>query len=291
MKATALLLIAAALAPSPGGARPASAGEPRSLPLVEELRFTANDLYGHIDGGAELFLEFGFEELGVREYAEGEEEVSVEVYRMSSPEGALGVYLMKVARETPSPDEAARNSFGRYQVTALKGDCFVLANNFSGEKRLAGVAVAEMNRALGAIEEQQAPPLFDALPPENRVEGSERLVCGPYSLQSIYTLGKGDVLLLGGKVYGAAARYRDETGEPYTLLRISYPDIESARRAFAHLADNLDPLCEVISSDHRRLEFRDYQGLIGVALLNEPDVDLLLKLKESPPEKMLDIFH
>ena len=46
----------------------------------QTLRFTKNDLYGHINGGAELFLEFGFNELLVQRYEKGGEEITLEIY-------------------------------------------------------------------------------------------------------------------------------------------------------------------------------------------------------------------
>jgi len=45
--------------------------------------FSAKDLYGYIDGGAELFFEFGFSELTVQRYRCGERELSLDLYRMT----------------------------------------------------------------------------------------------------------------------------------------------------------------------------------------------------------------
>ena len=42
--------------------------------------------------------------------------------------------------------------------------------------------------------------------------GSGLLLRGPYSLQAVYTLGDDDVLLLAGRIFAAAAAYRDESG-------------------------------------------------------------------------------
>ena len=60
--------------------------------------FKGANLYGHIDGGAEVFLELGFAHLEVQRYARGEEEeVSVEVYRMDDPAAALGMLVFMLA--------------------------------------------------------------------------------------------------------------------------------------------------------------------------------------------------
>jgi hypothetical protein len=56
-------------------------------------RFVGKDLYGHIDGGAELFYEFGFRDLRVERWTRGDQALVVERYRMEGPPAALGIYL------------------------------------------------------------------------------------------------------------------------------------------------------------------------------------------------------
>jgi len=72
--------------------------------------FSGQDLFNQIDGGAELFLEFGFVKLRLQVYARGGSKLTLNAYEMEGPTSALGVYLMKMGRETPFPDVAARNS-------------------------------------------------------------------------------------------------------------------------------------------------------------------------------------
>jgi len=78
------------------------------------LRFEKNNLFDYIDGGAELFLEFGFDKLLVQRYkrvgGKGDEEIAVEIYEMESPESALGIYLIKTGKETPIKAIKSRNS-------------------------------------------------------------------------------------------------------------------------------------------------------------------------------------
>lgn len=71
---------------------------------VENLRvFSREDLYGYIDGGAELFLELGFDQLTLQKYRNGASEFAVEIYRMTDPAAATGIYLMKCGKETRDP--------------------------------------------------------------------------------------------------------------------------------------------------------------------------------------------
>lgn len=256
-----------------------------TLPAAGERVFQANDLYGHINGGAELFLEFGFRELTVYDYADGERKISVEVYRMATADGALGVYLMKVGEETPHPAVPARNSWNRYQATALKGKRFIQVNNFGGDRLLEGDVVNKMRNVLLKTGDVPRPPLLNLLPLTGRVPRSERLICGLYSLQSLVTLGDGDILLLSGEVYGAAARYEDGREPAHTLIRIPYPDETAASRAFDNLTDHLDPFYSIIDRGEKSLLFRDKKGRYGLARRYGRRLDLKLNLETIDSER------
>ena len=237
--------------------------------------FTRNGLYGHIDGGSELFLEFGFIDLRLQKYqaSSGNDEISLETYRMESPEAALGIYLMKCGTETPVPGLAdqVRHTGDRYQITLLKGCYFITVNNFSGNSVYLPVMLEMAHQTLVQIPDVKPADLFALLPKENRVPGSEMLFRGPFSLQAIYTLGEGDVLLLENKIFGATAQYRYQnpgakSGDPadtYNFLVVPYPDEISAQKAFSHLKANLDSYIQVFVNQKDRLTFKDYRGKFG----------------------------
>lgn len=98
--------------------------------------FYKNDLYGHINGGAELYLEYGFDSLLVQDYVSNEAELSLEVYCMDSPEAALGIYLMKCGQETPSAEINTRNSTNKFQILAVKNNLYIQLNNFKSNESL-----------------------------------------------------------------------------------------------------------------------------------------------------------
>lgn len=279
--ATGLAGLAALLVALPP---PASAGDPPARPIpnpaaITERMFVGRELDGHIDGGAEIFYEFGFRDLLVRTIPLGEEEIAVEAYRMASPEAALGVYLMKKgAVETPSPGIDGRNTVNRWQATAVRGDLFVQVNSFSGDERFRTNMIGEVRRALGEADDHDPASILKYMPIQDRAPGSEKLVCGPLSLQSIITLGDGDVLLLEGEVYGAAARYEEGVAPAHTLIRIPYPGPGKAARAFESLLENLDPYLAVIEKGEKSLVFREHDGRYGVARRFGRRIDLKIHL-------------
>ena len=225
--------------------------------------YIGQDLFNQIDGGAELFLELGFVRLRLQAYARGQAELTLNAYEMESAASALGVYLMKMGRETPFPAVAARNSSEEIQLTILKGRYFVQVDNLGKVPASIAEAVALANAFLAGVAEERAPTPLDALPAEGQVAGSERLVRGPYGLQPYFTFGEGDILSLGGRIFGALAAYRMPDGPPFTRLIVPYPDPEAAAAALAHLKANLDPYLKVTADRPDGFDFVDFQAKKG----------------------------
>ncbi len=268
----ALLVLAAAAVPGTGARQ---SGAPPAAPLPEPgfapgwatagpaRAFTGQDLFNQIDGGAELFLEFGFVRLRLQSYARGESELTLNAYEMEGPAPALGIYLMKMGRETPFPEVAARNSSEEVQLTVLKGRYFVQVDNLGDAPATRAEAAALANAFLAGIADEPVATPLDALPAEGRQPGSERLIRGPYGLQPYFTFGEGDILSLGGRVFGALAGYRAPDGGTFTRLIVPYPDASAAAAALAHLRANLDPYLKVTADRAGGFDLLDYQARRG----------------------------
>lgn len=245
-------------------------------------QFVKNDLYGYINGGAELFHEFGFDTLLVQIYGNEGKELGIDLYQMESPEAALGIYLMKRGEETPDSLILTRNSSGPYQITALKGCCFIILNNLSGDANDFGVMRSLANRVIAQLPEETETELLRDLPKANMVTGSELIVRGPFALQSVYTFGDGDMLKLGGRVYGVLADYKSpETGQ-FTLLSINYPDSIAAASVYIHLLENLDPYLTILEADDQSFLFADYRDEFGAVRVSEAHLEIRIHLREKP---------
>ncbi len=225
--------------------------------------FTGQDLFNQIDGGAELFLEFGFARLRLQAYVRDRAELTLNAYEMESSSSALGVYLMKMGQETPFPEIAARNSSEKSQMTIVKGRYFVQVDNLGDVPASKAEAAALANAFLGGVAEETAVTPLDTLPAEGRVPGSERLVRGPYGLQPYFTFGEGDILSLGGRVFGALAEYRTADKSAFTRLIIHYPDPATASAVLTHLRANLDPYLRVTGDRPDGFDFVDFQARKG----------------------------
>jgi hypothetical protein len=100
---------------------------------VEQTRmFTAESLYGYIDGGAELYLEYGFDTLVVTELVSGGTDIKVEFYRMKDAEAAFGIFSVSRFRCNGGPKLTEHLCWSAYQLQFCKGRYYVSIINGSG---------------------------------------------------------------------------------------------------------------------------------------------------------------
>jgi hypothetical protein len=244
--------------------------------------FQRGELFNYIDGGAEIFLEFGFDKLIVQAYEKAEMELTVEAYRLDSPESALGLYLLKCGKETPVKGLEGRHTGDRFQLTILRNRWFIHINNADGLPDAVPAMTVLARKILAGLPQGPRVALLDALPLKSIVSGTEMIFRGPFGLQSLYTLGPGDILQQNRKVFGLAADYKSAAGDTYTRLLIRYPDIPAAQAAWNNLRANLDSYIEVVDSDARSFVFRDFQGKYGSAELKAAWIEILVNLPTQP---------
>ena len=244
--------------------------------------FTGGELFGHINGGAELFLEFGFEDLTVCKYSNDNFTLELEVYKMENTLAALGIYLIKTGTETPLKEISARNTANPYQIVLTSGQYFIQVNNFSGNKQLLSLMTNLSQTLVDQIDKPETADLFAYLSKENIIEGSQVIFRGPFGLQSIYTFGKGDILHLGGKIFGVSANYTSETTKNITRLVIPYPDINSAMQAYNNLVLNLDPYLEILDKFKNHFVFNDFNQEFGLVKIDKNLLMMQIHLPSKP---------
>ena len=252
----------------------------RSAPMKV---FTSADLYGHINGGAEAFLEIGFEQLTVQKYKDGANELAVEIYRMTDPTSARGIYLSKCGKQTPDPAFKERHTASRQQILWQRHRYYIVIYNTAGGAANAPMLVKTAQAMAPRLPADAPVPVLDVLPAAGLVPGSARVIRGPVSLQALYTLGDGDILQLGGKVTGAAGDYKDAAGAT-TLIIVDYPTPAAVAAAFKHLRANLDSYLKPTSTTDTKLVFQDYEKKFGVVTVAGRRLQVRLHLTKPPAQ-------
>jgi hypothetical protein len=100
------LILALALPHAPAPAQTdIPALRPGELPGLEIRRtegFAGDALYGYINGGADLYHEYGFEQLSVQDVRVDSDAHFIEVYLMADPGGAFGIFSISHGECTPA---------------------------------------------------------------------------------------------------------------------------------------------------------------------------------------------
>lgn len=266
-----------------GSWQPPDSLQPGNFKHVDEdLVFGAQNLYGHIDGGAELFLEIGFDSLFVFHYRDGDEELALELYRMQSPLSALGIYLQKCGHEQPLEGIATRNTHNPYQTLLLRDRYYIQINTFSGKQGIQSTVRKLANSVIADLPKNENPEILSWLPKLNRVPGSERLVRGKYALEPIYTLGPGDILGLNDTYFALTADYESPQGRHWSELIVRYQTAGQAQAVFKGLVQNLDPYLIPLKVSDEMLTFKDYQNQYGTICIQETTLHIRFHLPNLP---------
>lgn len=155
--------------------------------------FSPETLFDYIDGAAEAFLRYDFEELSVGQY-ENEKggSLTVEIYRHRTSAHAFGIY----SQERPSNPKAvqigAQGYYGEDLLNFITGPFYVKISVFkidSSNEAALVAAAREIERTLG--EKASLPPLLTFLPVEGKKVNSEAFIArnflGYPFLHSAYT--------------------------------------------------------------------------------------------------------
>lgn len=94
--------------------------------------FTGSSLFGYMNGGAELYLEYGFSLASITEITFMGGKYKTEIFRMKGPEEAFGIFSVSKFRCLDMPPYSAFTCRTRYQLQICKGPYYISIINSSG---------------------------------------------------------------------------------------------------------------------------------------------------------------
>ena len=198
--------------------------------LAEEIQvFSGDELFDYINGGAEIYFEYGFSRVSVADYERSEDMVTVEVYEMT--ESGFGIFSLLRSENDAAVDIGNGCALSDYYLLFWSGHCLVAVTAQTEFEGSAG-AVLDIARAVaaGLPAEGALPAILDLLPVENRLPGSEKYIVGPIGLQNVSVLAS---RLLAGYEEIAAARYGEKGGEADYVMICRWKDDVAAAGAMS----------------------------------------------------------
>jgi len=236
--------------------------------------YSPETLFDYMDGEAELFFTYGFQELAVGRYiaAEGEE-IRVEVYRLAEPDDAYGLYTFYRQGEEVKVGIEGSLIPGRW-VTFWQNRYYVRvsADRTTDDQVLLGLARAISEKL---PTEGQRPSLVEALPQEGLVPESVKFFHEKLAMDNIVWMGPENVLHLSASTDGVAATYQ-LGNQKAKLVLVRYPDAAQAEAALSDLKGaNIEGLTAF-----------QQQGEHLVVILHAPDARSAQRLIKQVVEKL-----
>ncbi len=190
--------------------------------------FTPRTLYEYIDGAADLYLSYEFQDLNVAEYkGEGKAAVTVEVYRHSDSTQAFGIYSQERLANARFLDIGAQGYLEANVLNFLAGPYYVKINGYSTgveDERTMLAFGRKMEEILGG--KSTLPKILSSFPREGMKKNTEKFISknflGYSYLHSGYTADyevgdkKFKIFVIEGKdpedCYGMMEKYLKQTG-------------------------------------------------------------------------------
>jgi hypothetical protein len=118
---------------------------PENFPVIDksDLRgakfsapriFNSSALFGYINGGAELYLEYGFSTVSVTEIEYMQGKYKTEIYKMNGSEEAFGIFSVSKYRCLDMPALAEFTCRTKYQLQICKGPYYISIINSTGSE-------------------------------------------------------------------------------------------------------------------------------------------------------------
>jgi hypothetical protein len=144
----------------------------------EMQTFLPDDLYQYIDGGADLYLTYDFQDLKVMEYQnEKAATVTVDVYRHETPYDSFGVYSQE---RPPSPvflAVGAQGYSGEDFLNFVMGPYYVKISTYKAGGEVHEVLILFARKVAENLAEKGTLPLIlKSFPVEGKVTNSEKFV-------------------------------------------------------------------------------------------------------------------
>ena len=246
--------------------------------------YNTETIYALINGGAELYLSYGFREVFVRRYTEpGKQEISLEIYDMGHSEDAFGVFSSE--RQDEDIGIGQGSEYGGGLLRFWKDRFFVSLTSAGEETQVRGVMIQLAKETAKAIRKEGSKPrLVTLLPEKGLQERTIRFFHTSSILDRQYFLSNRNILHLDKDTDCVLAKYVEGKQTAHLLL-VQYPIAGPAREAYEAFVGSYVP--EARHTGRARLEngawvFVKTEGTLFIAVLDATDEGLGQRLVAMP---------
>jgi hypothetical protein len=190
-------------------------------------------IYDYMDGGAEVYLAFGFRNAFVRKFRNPScEEIALDIYDMGSSEEAFGIFSCD--REDPDAGIGQESEYG-YGLLRLRQGRFFVSITAAGDEKKAEKAILELGKAVVPLlgPPGPGPALLKCLPQNGLKQDRTSYFHAAVNLNNRFFVASENILSLGKDTDCVFAEYAASPAETADVLVVRYPDEPRARAAYA----------------------------------------------------------
>lgn len=200
--------------------------------------FNGSSLYGYMDGGADLYLEYGFTGAWIDEVHWQGGKYSIELYKMNSPEDAFGIYSVSRYHCKSTPALTPFTCQAKYQLQIVAGSYYISIINNTGTFADSAASLA-IGQALVSKISQEAADLSRFMPdvPVQTINLDALLVKGELGVRN----GVPDLAELFKNITGYTALILPQAEQ--TLVSLIFTEREKAEAFYTiHTASSEKPM-------------------------------------------------
>jgi len=131
--------------------------------IIRNETFNGNSLWGYMNGGADIYLEYGFKGLRIQEFKINDQIIKAEIYLMNDQESAFGIYSIKIFNCLFNDTLLCPDCLNNYQYQAIKGPVYISITNENGSVRASAICLETGKKLLEKVRasEFQLPAFFN----------------------------------------------------------------------------------------------------------------------------------
>jgi hypothetical protein len=206
-------------------------GNPAMPVESEEIYTTNEELYNYINGGAELYLNYGFIKLAKRIYKLGEEnEIKAEIFDLGSAENAFGVF--SYSKDTVNSDigQGAQYIGGSLIFWQDRYFVSIFTQRETPQSKEKAIQIGKkISQSIG--KESSLPPVFHIMPGKSLVEGSTFFFHHHAWQNKFRYISNDNIFNINENVRALLNQY-GKSENRYYLFLMEYPYSKKARKAF-----------------------------------------------------------
>lgn len=190
--------------------------------------YKGESLYEYINGGAEIYHEYGFKQVITQDYTnKAGESLSLEIFEMEDDAAAYGIYTFKTGASGKIIHLGNQAVLDSYYINIWQSNYVITISAFNQSEEMQKAITSFAEFACKNLPAGGKPPeLLTLLPEENKVEGSLKYIEGKIALYNYYQFSGEDILQAEKSV---RQLYKNNNLD-YQLIIFQYQNIDKCQK-------------------------------------------------------------